>query len=66
MHHMNQITERIDREAQNGTGARGRFGSAAASFVPDGYQALCSFRIGHPTRPGHPSPRRSIDDVVVR
>lgn len=65
MHHMNQITERIDREAQIGTGARGRFGSAATSFVPDGYGALCSFRVGHPTRPGHPSPRRSIDDVVV-
>jgi nitroreductase len=66
MHHMNQITERVDREVQIGTGARGRFGAAVAGFVPDGYQALCSFRLGHPTRQGQPSPRRSIDDVVLR
>lgn len=64
LHHMNQITERADRERQRGL--RARFGDAMATFVPDGWQALSTFRLGHPTRSARPSPRRSLHEVLAR
>lgn len=64
LHHMNQVTERVDREVQLGT--RAHFGDALREFVPSGWQALSAFRLGHPTRAARPSPRRPVTAVVVR
>jgi hypothetical protein len=63
-HHMNQITERIDRDRSAGNvdvfSARwaGILGGPASS-------GLVSFRIGYPERTAGLSPRRSLDDVVT-
>lgn len=46
VHHMNQVTERADRELQ--LGLRPTFGDAINQLVPDGWHPLASFRIGHP------------------
>ena len=64
LHHMNQITERADREVQLGVARR--FGDAYADFVPPDWQALSTFRVGYPTEQPHPSPRRAVEDVIVR
>jgi hypothetical protein len=64
LHHMNQLTERADRERQ--VGSSPRFGSALADVVPDGWQALSLFRIGHPTHTPKRSPRRGVHEVMVR
>ncbi len=46
--HMNQITERIDRERQ--LGLVPRFGDASRQLIPDqGFQQLVAFRIGYAT-----------------
>jgi hypothetical protein len=63
LHHMNQITERADREHQ--LDAPGPFGRAVADLSPSGTRVLCSFRIGHPTRSPGPSPRRPADQVLL-
>jgi nitroreductase len=63
LHHMNQLTERADREMQ--LGLEPRFGDAVASLVPSGWQALATFRIGYPTRAPRPSPRRPVEAVIV-
>ena len=63
VHHMNQLTERADREAQ--LGAEPRFGAALRALVPSGWQPLATFRAGHPTRTPPPSPRRPVSAVVV-
>ena len=63
LHHMNQVTERADRERQ--LGLRPQFGDAMATFLPDGWQALTTFRVGHPTRAARRSPRRSVQEVLV-
>jgi hypothetical protein len=63
LQHMNQVTERIDRERHLGL---------SATFAPrlldllarPGSQALTTFRVGHPARPALRSPRRSIDAVT--
>ncbi|WP_433917508.1 hypothetical protein OIE50_01485 [Streptomyces canus] len=64
LHHMNQITERIDRDTAAGhpdvfsdrwVALLGRPASAG----------LLSFRIGHPERTPGLSPRRSLEDVVT-
>ncbi len=63
MQHMNQITERIDRERDQG---------AAATFLPrlqrllaePGRQPLAAFRVGHPVRAALRSPRRPVSAVV--
>jgi hypothetical protein len=63
--HMNQITERVDRERQ--TGAAPEFGSASRQLIPDpAFQQLVAFRIGYPTGNGgrRLSPRRPAKDVV--
>ncbi len=60
--HMNQITERIDREASLGQppGFSNRFD---ALLDWPGRTALVSFRIGQPVRPGRISPRRPVSWV---
>lgn len=63
LHHMNQITERADRERQ--LAAPGPFGPAVADLSPPGTQVLCSFRLGHPTRVPGPSPRRPAEQVLL-
>lgn len=46
--HMNQITERADRERQLGLAPR--FGDASRGLIPDaGFQQLVAFRIGYPS-----------------
>lgn len=62
LHHMNQLTERADREHQ--LGAAGPFGPALADLTPSGTRLLCCFRLGHPTRTPGPSPRRSAEQVL--
>jgi len=64
LHHMNQITERADREIQ--LDASPRFGDAFTQFVPTGWQPLSTFRVGFPTEQPKLSPRRAVDDVIVR
>jgi hypothetical protein len=63
VHHMNQLTERADREIQLGLGRR--FGDAIADLVPSGWEALATFRLGHPTRTPRKSPRRPVEAVIV-
>jgi hypothetical protein len=63
LHHMNQVTERADREAQLGIAPR--FGTALDQLLPPGWQALSTFRVGHPTREPRRSPRRPVDAVVL-
>jgi hypothetical protein len=64
LHHMNQVTERADREIQ--LGASPRFGDACARFVPSGWQPLSTFRVGFPTEQPRLSPRRAVEEVIVR
>jgi hypothetical protein len=63
LHHMNQLTERADRERQ--LGRPPTFGQALSLVVPSGWQALCTFRIGHPTHRARRSPRRPVEDVLL-
>ena len=63
LHHMNQLTERADREQS--LGLRPRFGSALRTLIPAPWQTLVTFRMGYPLRAAHLSPRRSVHDVVV-
>jgi nitroreductase len=58
--HMNQITERIDRDRQQA--ATGVFDARLADLV--GGTALTAFRIGYPTLPSRPSPRRPAEEVL--
>lgn len=63
LHHMNQITERIDRAAA--LGAPDGFSERWASIngVPAS-TGLVSFRVGWPEREALPSPRRELSDIV--
>lgn len=62
--HMNQVTERVDRERQ--LGITPVFTRAAAELVgPGSGEWLAAFRIGHPTRGSRRSPRRSVEQVVA-
>jgi nitroreductase len=63
LHHMNQVTERADRERQLGMAPR--FGNAIADLLPSGWQALSTFRLGYPTRSPKKSPRRPVDAVII-
>jgi hypothetical protein len=63
--HMNQITERVDRERQLGLAPR--FGDASRGLIPDaGFGQLVTFRIGYPsgTDGQRPSPRRPATAVI--
>jgi hypothetical protein len=63
LQHMNQITERIDRDAQ--LGHTSAFGPAMDALVAQpGRHALSTFRIGHPVRDGRLSPRRPVSQVT--
>ena len=62
LHHMNQITERIDREST--TGAAPTFAPRFAGLLPPGATPLLTFRVGYPVRDGRPTPRRSVADVT--
>jgi len=64
LHHMNQLTERADREVQ--LGLEPRFGDGLADLMPSGWQALATFRIGFPTETPNRSPRRPAEAVITR
>jgi len=62
LQHMNQITERIDRETT--TGAAPTFAPRFAELLPPGALPLLTFRVGYPVRAGRPTPRRSAAEVT--
>jgi hypothetical protein len=63
LQHINQITERIDRDAK--LAQPSKFASSMAALVSDPARSVLStFRIGHPVRVGRPSPRRAISQVI--
>jgi hypothetical protein len=62
LQHMNQITERIDRETVLGVPAT--FAPRLASLLGSpSDQALVAFRLGYPVRAGRQSPRRPVTAV---
>jgi hypothetical protein len=64
MQPLNQMCERADRERQQGIDAV--FGRALRDLTgSDDWQGIMPFRIGYPTRTAQPSPRRSIQEVLV-
>jgi hypothetical protein len=64
LHHMNQITERIDRA--RATGRADTISSRWSGIVGrPASECLLSFRIGYPEREARPSPRRALADVVT-
>lgn len=63
LQHMNQVTERIARDADCGVSDRFSARWAAATGVPAS-EALLAFRIGYPEREPGPSPRRALSDVI--
>ncbi|WP_420124048.1 Acg family FMN-binding oxidoreductase [Nakamurella sp.] len=64
LQHMNQITERIDRDRVAGRPA-GTAARLAQILGPDAPHLLCLFRVGWPARPGKASPRRAAHQVVA-
>ena len=63
LQHMNQITERIDREAA--LGVTPAFGSRSDALIDQpNRHAMSTFRIGNPTRTGGLSPRRPVEAVI--
>jgi hypothetical protein len=64
MQPLNQIHERIDREATSLTPAR--FTNELRSLIEDaGWQGIFSFRMGYPTRHAKPSPRRDVTQCLI-
>ncbi len=66
LQHMNQMTERVDRERQ--LGLPPGFGRAVADLIPDrGWQPLVSFRVGYPAGSDgrRRSPRRPAATVTA-
>ncbi|MHC1563094.1 Acg family FMN-binding oxidoreductase [Actinomycetospora sp. C-140] len=63
LHPMNQITERLDREATTGTTSD--LGPRLASLLPAGTRPLLVVRVGVPVRPARPTPRRPVAAVVA-
>ena len=63
LQHMNQITERIDREASLGVTPSFAPRSDALIDQPNRH-AMSMFRIGHPIRSGGLSPRRPVEAVI--
>lgn len=62
---LNQMPERADREAT--LKIEPVFGAQLSELVGDpAWQALMPFRIGYPLREALPSPRRAIEDVLLR
>jgi hypothetical protein len=62
LQHMNQVTERIDREATSG--ARATFAPRFAALLPSGAAPLLTFRVGYAVRAARPTPRRSAAEVA--
>jgi hypothetical protein len=62
LHHMNQITERIDRE--QATAATRHFADRFASLLDSEGEPLATFRVGYPERAARLSPRRRLDEVT--
>ncbi|MDT7799032.1 MAG: hypothetical protein QOI78_2465 [Actinomycetota bacterium] len=63
LQHMNQITERIDRERRQGVPAT--FEPRLRNLLAQpGRQPLVTFRLGYPVRAGRPSPRRPLAAVI--
>lgn len=62
LQHMNQITERIDREST--TGVPATFAPRFAQLLPEGELPLLTFRVGYPVRDGRRTPRRSARSVT--
>lgn len=63
LQHMNEVTERIDREASTGTTPT--FAPALdALLMTPGRRVLSTVRIGHPERPARLSPRRDPSAVL--
>jgi len=63
LQHMNQITERIDRDAT--LAQRSTFASEMdALLAQPGRHVLSTFRIGYPVRAGRLSPRRPVNQVT--
>jgi hypothetical protein len=62
LQHMNQVTERIDRErvAGDDAGFAGRFAAILSSVE----EPLAAFRVGYPVRDARPSPRRALREVI--
>jgi hypothetical protein len=63
LQHMNQLTERADREQE--LGITPQFGDAVHQLLPDGWQALSLFRLGYPTQTPNKAPRRSAEAVIL-
>ncbi|NOY55557.1 MAG: hypothetical protein GXP34_06175 [Actinobacteria bacterium] len=64
LQHMNQLTERADRELQLGLAPT--FGNALEQLVGgDALQPLVAFRVGYADREARPSPRRALRDVLI-
>lgn len=63
LHHMNQITERIARDATTGVPDRFSDRWADATGLPAA-EGLLSFRLGYPVRVAGRSPRRAVEDVL--
>jgi len=63
LQHMNQVTERIDRDLS--LGRQPELGPRLAALVATpGREALVAFRVGRPLRSGRLSPRRPVSEVV--
>ena len=60
---LNQPIEMIDRERQTGQG--NAWAKRIAGLTGDNWQATFAFRAGYASRPGPPSPRRRLADVVA-
>ena len=59
------MPERADREAS--LGAEPVYGGALRDLVGDpAWEALMPFRIGYPVREALPSPRRAVEDVLLK
>jgi hypothetical protein len=63
LQHMNQITERIDRDASLALTSKFASGMDALLAQPDRH-ALSTFRVGYPVRAGRLSPRRPVSQVT--
>jgi hypothetical protein len=59
--HMNQVTERVDRDRQLG---RPSPFDAPLAALAGSRPVLAAFRLGTPTVPAMPSPRRAVKEVV--
>lgn len=64
MQPLNQMCERADRERQRGIDPV--FGRALRDLTDsEDWQGIMPFRLGYPTRPALPSPRRSVHEVLL-